>query len=610
MSANPLFSDRDVEFVLYELLEAESLCEIPEFAEHSRETFDLYLGTVRKFSRDVLFPTYRQLGEAPPRLEHGSVTVHPKMPELFQQLAELGVIPATRPAEVGGQSLPMTIATCANAYLMAANLSVYGYAGLTLGAARLIESFGSDELKVTYLERMYTGEWTGTMALTEPQAGSSLTDVKTLATPTADGHYLVRGTKIFISGGDQDFTDNIVHLTLARIEGAPSGIKGVSLFAIPKRRLSGSPGSQFVPNDAKPTGLFHKIGWKALPSIALTLGEENDCHGWLVGEPNRGIHHMFQMMNEARLMVGLNAVATATVAYHEAVQYAKDRPQGRTLGDRNPDSPQVPIVEHADVRRMLLRQKSIVEGAFSLVVHCALLTDRSEFATDETERRRNHALLELLIPVAKSFPAEKGFESNALAVQVHGGYGYTSEYLPESWLRDQKLNSLHEGTTGIHSLDLLGRKVSLDNGYALQVLREELARDVRSAKEARVPVEWTSRLEGAATALEHVTLTLLGRGAQGDVAGMLLHSVDYLDLFSTVVIAWQWLRQATAAKRGLASGASGASGGATGPDAAFYEGKLCAAQYWINSELPRVGYLAALCQSAEDSYARMDPEWF
>jgi alkylation response protein AidB-like acyl-CoA dehydrogenase len=604
MSANPLFSDRDMEFVLHELLDASSLCEIPAFSDHSRETFDLYLGSVRKFSRDVLFPTYRELGEAPPELHQGAVKVHPKMGELFAQMAELGIIPATRPEEVGGQSLPMTIATCANAFLMAANLSVYGYAGLTLGAARLIESFGSADLKATYLERMYTGEWTGTMALTEPQAGSSLTDVQALATPTADGHYLVRGTKIFISGGDQDFTDNIVHLTLARIEGAPPGIKGVSLFAIPKFRPSESGDGKFVPNDAKPTGLFHKIGWKALPSIALTLGDENDCHGWLVGEPNRGIHHMFQMMNEARLMVGLNGVATATVAYHEAVQYAKDRPQGRSLGNRDPESPQIPIIEHSDVRRMLLRQKSIVEGALSLVVHCALLTDISEHSTDEDERRRTHALLELLIPVAKSFPAEKGFESNALAVQVHGGYGYTSEYLPESWLRDQKLNSLHEGTTGIHSLDLLGRKVSLDNGYALHVLRETLAADVAEAKTSDVPAEWISRLEGAATALEHVTLSLLGRGAKGDVAGMLLHSVDYLDLFSTIVIAWQWLRQATAAKRGLAAGK------VIETDKAFYEGKLCAAQYWINSELPRVGYLAALCQSAEDSYARMDADWF
>lgn len=598
MSGNPLLSDRDVEFVLYELLDAERLCELPAFAEHGRETFDLFVATLRKFAREVLFPSYRTVGEETPRLEDGAVAVHPELSGLYRRLIELGVVSATRPAEVGGQQLPTTIAAAGTAYLMGANLSVYGYAGLTLGAARLIESFGTEELRATYLNRMYQGEWTGTMALTEPQAGSSLTDVQTTATRTSDGHYLVKGTKIFITGGDHSLTENIVHLTLARVEGAPPGIKGVSLFVIPKFRPT--PGG-LVENDAKPTGVFHKMGWKALPSIALTLGEDDDCHGYLVGEENRGIHQMFQMMNDARIMVGLHATATASAAYHESLQYARDRPQGRQVLQRDPTSPQIPIVEHADVRRMLLRQKAIVEGSLSLTLQCSLLMDHSEHHPDEETRRRSHALLELLIPVVKSFPSEKGFESNTLAVQIHGGYGYTSEYLPESWLRDQKLNSIHEGTTGIHSLDLLGRKVRLNDGYALQVLREELVSDIQAAKDAGVPADWISRVEGAATALEHVTLSLLSRGGGGDVDGMLLHSVDYLDLFSTIVIGWQWLRQASAAKRGLAKG---------GPDAAFYEGKLCAAQYWIHTELPRVGYLAALCQSAEDSYGRMQPEWF
>ena len=598
---NPLIDDRNVDFILHEVLGVETLCELPYFAEHSRETFDLFLQSTRKLAREVLFPAYKPMDEAPAELVDGSVRCHPLMREALPRMLELGGLASMRPEEVGGQQMPMTVAAMASAYTMAANLSAFGYCMLTTGAARLIESFGSDEIKETFMTRMYAGEWLGTMALTEPQAGSSLTDVKTVATPTDSSHYLVKGSKIFISGGDQDLTENIVHLALARIEGAPPGIKGVSLFAVPKKRLEGG---ALVPNDCTTTGLIHKIGWRGLPSIALGFGEADDCHGWLVGEPHRGIRHMFQMMNEARIMVGLHGVATASAAYHEAIGYARDRPQGRPLTAKDPATAQVPIVEHADVRRMLLRQKAIVEGGLALVAATARYYDLSEHATSEEARHRAWLLLELMTPVTKSFPAEKGFESNALAVQVHGGYGYSSEFLPEAWLRDQKLNSIHEGTTGMQSLDLLGRKVVQEGGAALHTFREELMNALAEARAAGVDDDWCGRLEGAASALGTVTLALAERGMNGDVDGMLLHSVDYLDLFSTIAVAWQWIVQATAAKRGLGRD------GVSESDRAFYEGKLCAAQYWINTELPRVGYLAALCQKGEDSYARMRPEWF
>ncbi|MCA9596651.1 MAG: acyl-CoA dehydrogenase [Myxococcales bacterium] len=596
--ANPLISDRDVEFLLFELFDAEGLCGLPHFADHSRETFELYLASAKRLARDVLFPAYRPFDEAPPVLERGRVKVHPLLHDILPQMVELGIIAATRPADVGGQQLPLLVACMANAYLMAANASAYGFIGLTSGAGRLLESFGSEALKREYMEPMYEGRWAGTMALTEPQAGSSLTDVQTHATPTDQGYHLIRGSKIFISGGDQDVTENIVHLLLARIDGAPPGIKGVSLFAVPRLRREGD---RLVPNDVAVTGAIHKIGWRGLPSLALDYGENDDCRGWLVGEPHQGIRYMFQMMNEARLMVGVNGVATASAAYHEALAYAADRPQGRRLGEKDPTRPQVPIMEHADVRRMLLRQKAIVEGGLSLLAECARLSDLGEYAEDTAERDRSRLLLDLLTPVAKTFPAERGFEANALSVQVHGGYGYSSEYLPESWLRDQKLNSIHEGTTGIQSMDLLGRKVMGHGGQSLFALRDELVATIADARAAGVDDEWCGRLEGALAALGSVTEHLGGLGMNGDVAGMLLHSVDYMDLFSTVVIGWQWLKQAAAAKRGLDAGRG---------TPAFYEGKLCAAQYWINTELPRAGYLAALCRSGEDSYARMEPEWF
>lgn len=598
--ANRLLNDRNIDFLLYEQLDAEKLTALPHFREHTRETFDLYLGSVRKLARDVLFPAYRPLDEEPPVLVDGRVRVHPLMAELYPRIVELGVTCATRPEDVGGQQLPMLIGAMASAYLMAANLSAYGYVGLTQGAARLLESFGSSELKERYMARMYAGEWTGTMALTEPQAGSSLADVRCRAQPV-DGsdHHLLSGQKIFISGGDHQLTENIVHMTLARIDGAPEGTRGVSLFAIPRLRFEQD---QLVDNDVSAAGLIHKIGWKGLPSIALSLGERGDCHGYLVGEPHRGLKYMFQMMNEARLMVGMNAAATAAVAYEEALEYARERPQGRSLKAKDPSLPQLPIIEHADVRRMLLRQKAIVEGSFALLATTALYSDLAEHAIEAADRERAALLLDLLTPIAKSFPAEKGFDSNALAVQIHGGYGYSSEYLPEAWLRDQKLNTIHEGTTGIQSMDLLGRKVVAQGGRALQLLGEEIGATLERAKAAGVDPGWCDRLGGSVTAMVSVTQHLASLGIAGDPDAMLLHSVDYLDLAGTVVVAWQWLAQAAAAKERLPE--------ASEQDRAFYEGKLCTAQYWINTELPRVGYLAGLCRSGEDSYGRMQGDWF
>ncbi|WP_044244868.1 acyl-CoA dehydrogenase [Chondromyces apiculatus] len=594
---NPLVDDRTVDFILFDVLDVGALLALPAFQEHTVEGVKIFLGATRRLSREVLYPAYKPMDEAPPRLVDGRVVVHPVMKELYPRLVELGLLNATRPAEVGGQQLPFTVMTLASVYPMAANLGAYGYLGLTAGAARLIESFGSAALKERFMAPMYEGAWTGTMALTEPQAGSSLSDVQCRATPAGD-HYLIRGSKIFISGGDHDAVENIVHLALARIDGAPPGIKGVSLFAIPRLRPEGE---RLVPNDVHVAGVIHKIGWRGLPSLALNYGEQGDCHGYLVGEPHRGIHYMFQMMNEARLMVGMNGVATASVAYQESLEYARNRPQGRPLRSKDPRAPQVPIVAHEDVRRMLLRQKAIVEGGLLLLGVTARYADRAEHAEGAEARQRARWLQDLLTPIAKTFPAERGFEANALAVQVLGGYGYSSEYLPESWLRDQKLNSLHEGTTGIQGLDLLGRKVPAEGGAAMMAFLEEVGATVGSALEAGVPASWCARVEQAAGELRDVTLHLLGLGQQGDAEAMLRHSADYMEMMATVVVGWLWLWMAAAAEKGLRERPE---------DAALFEGKRCAAQYWIEGELGRVAHWAALCRSGEDSYARMQDAWF
>ncbi|HMJ12636.1 MAG TPA: acyl-CoA dehydrogenase [Polyangiaceae bacterium] len=591
MSDNPLIQDRTVEFVLHDTLRVMQLTELPRFADHDRQTLDLFVAGCRRFARSVLFPTYKPMDEHAAYYENGRVHCHPILKSLYPQLTELGLLRATRDFEAGGQQLPAPILMTALAYLSAANLSAIGYMSLTMGAAHLLESFGSETVKRTYMDPMLAGQWTGTMALTEPNAGSGLTDLSTKAVPTAGGHYLLSGSKVFISGGDNDFSENIVHLALARIEGAPPGIKGISLFCVPRLRASDG---ELRDNDCTTAGTFHKLGFRGLPSIALNFGERGDCHGYLVGAPNQGITCMFQMMNEARIGVGMTGMATAMVAYEQALQYAKDRPQGRRFGMRSHEPP-VPIIEHADVKRMLLRQKAICEGAFALLVRCSKYADLSTHSPDEAVRKRAHTLLELLTPVAKTFPAEKGFESNALAMQVHGGYGYTSEYLPEAWLRDQKLNSLHEGTTGIQSLDLLGRKVLQTQGQSLLTFAEELELTLSRAAAAGVEGSLGDGLRGAMDALQRASTAVGAVAMNGDIGRALQNSADYLDLFSTLVIGWSWLELAAAAKEQLA--------GSIPADARpFYEGKLRAARYWFSNEMPRIRVLADIIVEADDAF--------
>ncbi|MFT7625120.1 MAG: alkylation response protein AidB-like acyl-CoA dehydrogenase [Myxococcota bacterium] len=598
MSQNPLIPDRDSTFLLHEVHDAQALCALPYYADHDKQTFDMTIDAARRFAREQLFPAYKPMDEAPPELVKGELNVHPMMKTLYPRLVDLGLVAATRPYEFGGQQLPSMVSTLATAHLMAGNAAAVGYAFLTTGAAHLIESFGDDALRALFLDNMYSGRWTGTMALTEPHAGSSLGDITTTATPLEAGRYSVRGSKIFISGGQHDLTENIVHLTLARIDGAPAGVKGVSLFAVPRQRPENG---QLVDNDVHATQAIHKIGWRGLPSLVMDYGDEGSCVGWLVGQEHCGLKQMFQMMNEARILVGANAVATASVAYRQSLIYAQERPQGRATTQRDPAAPQVSIIEHTDVRRMLLRQKAIVEGGLSLVVATARAQDLSEHGADEDSRSGARKLLDILTPITKTFPSEWGYESNALALQIHGGYGYSSEYLPESFLRDQKLNSIHEGTTGIQGLDLLGRKVIRDGGKSLRTLLGAIevacgAAPTSQAANARA-------LGEAAHHLATTSQTVGARGMNGDVDGMLRHSTDFLFAASAIVVAWQWLKMATVAQAGLDAEPSEG-------DVSFYSGKLAAADHWFSFDLPMARTRLTLIESGEDSYARVQADWF
>jgi alkylation response protein AidB-like acyl-CoA dehydrogenase len=577
---NALISDTFVDFLIFDMLEIKSMCQWPAFNGHSDETIGPWLAACRRVAREALFPFYKTIDEAPPKLVNGRIAMHQKMHEAWKEFVALDVMSAMR-------TLPRSVTALSNTYLMAGNLSAFAMLGLTAGAAHLIEAFGSPSVKAKFLEQMLSGKWSGTMALTEPHAGSSLADITTQAKPLEGEEFLINGSKIFISGGDQDITENIVHLVLARIEGALVGTKGISLFAVPKFRVENG---RLVPNDVQVSGVIHKIGWRGLPSLALNFGEESQCHGWLVGTANSGLRHMFQMMNDARLMVGAHAAATASVGFQESLAYAQERKQGRVLGSINADSPQVALTQHADVRRMLLRQKAIVEGALALLGLTAQYADMSAHAPLESQRARAQLLLDLLTPVAKTFAADKGYESNTLALQIHGGYGYSSEYLVEALLRDQKLNSIHEGTSGIQGLDLLSRKVMAGKGAALMALIEEFNAATLGAHGINV-TEFKSSID----MFIQLTSTLGTKGASGDLDGMLGHSSDYMELTSILVVAWVWLKLAHAVSMRKDD---------------FARGIQSTAAYWFSTEVPRVKALIELCQENERSYLDMKPEWF
>ncbi|EDM80180.1 acyl-CoA dehydrogenase family protein [Plesiocystis pacifica SIR-1] len=615
---NPLIRDRDVDFQLYEVHDAEQLCKLPHFAEHTREIFDLWLRSAAKLAREQFYPAFKPMDEKGAELIDGRIKSPEGMAELFDAAVDLGLITAARPESVGGSQLPLTVSVVGYLYLMAGNSGAVGYPLLTAGAAHLIESFGSEALKATFMKRMYAGEWVGTMSLTEPGAGSGLGDITSTATPIegreAEGAHHIRGSKIFISGGDLDFRDNIVHLTLARRPGDPPGVKGISLFAVPRLRPSagledpsnedageGEIAVEF--NDVHTSQLIHKIGWKGLPSLGLSYGEADDCVGWIVGEPCRGLSYMFQMMNEARILVGANGTATASAAYHQSVDYARERKQGRSLDPRQKTKEPIPIIEHPDVKRMLLRQKAIVEASMCLVMTASRYNDVAEHGANEGDRKRARMILDILTPITKTFPAERGFESTSLALQIHGGYGYSSEYLPELWFREQRLNSIHEGTTTIQGLDLLGRKVVANMGQSLMVLMEEIRADIEVARKDGVDEALCEAVKIEVARVGGLTQVLGQRGMSGDVLGMMAHSHDYLCLFSNFIVAWQWLRMAGAASRGLTE--------AHDPDSeAFYRAKLEAARYWIRTELPDNARLAELCESNEDSYLKVpDSAW-
>ena len=575
-------SERNIKFLLYEVLDVESLTKHEYYKEHNRKMFDMVLKAAVKLGKDLLFPIFEEMDRNQPELLNGEVKVHPSVKTIMKEFGEGGWISSRVPFDRDGEQLPSLVADVCEFIFAAANYSANVYPGLTFGASHLIESFGSKELYDTYVPRMRTGEWQGTMALTEPEAGSSLSDITTMAEPTEKGYYRIKGQKIFISAGDHDGVDNVIHLMLAKIEGAPAGVKGISLFVVPKMRIDDS--GDLVPNDVAPSGVYHKLGYRGCPIVQLSMGDKNDCRGWLVGEPHSGLKYMFQMMNEARIGVGMGATSMATAAYYASLDYTKSRLQGRKMGQKDPNLPPIPIIEHADVKRMLLFQRAVIEGALALILQCSKYVDFQKVLSGE-DKEKYHLLLEILTPIAKSYPSEMGILSISQGLQCLGGSGYCDDYPLEQYYRDCRIHPIHEGTTGIQGMDLLGRKLIMKNGRAFLLYINEIEDTIGAAQQYNALKGFANDLNTTLTDLQDVTQHLVSIAQQQGPEAFLADATLYLEFFSIVTIAWQWLLQGVAVQKSL-------NNGAKKRDQNFYQGKMFTLRYFFAYELPKTLGLA------------------
>lgn len=573
-------SVENLKFLLYDVHKAEEIIARPYYQDYDRESIDILLDSAKDMSDQHLFPYFQAMDENPVRYENGKVIVHPQIEKVIVEMAEAGWISAGFDYDDGGMRLPTLASLAAYHIFTAANNSATGYVSLTSGAARLIISFGSDDLKERFASKMLTGKWMGTMALTEPQAGSSLSDIKTTAKATNEGYYKIKGQKIFISGGDHQYAENFVHLTLARIEGAPMGTKGISLFAIPKYRPTSDGSLEY--NDVFTAGDFQKMGQKGYATTHLVFGEEDNCRGWLVGTPNQGLKYMFQMMNAARIEVGLTAASAATAAYYASLQYAKERPQGRKLikgGVKDVSQEQTLIINHPDVRRMLLLQKAVTEGALSLLLACGRLEDIYKTAEGK-EKEDAHLLLELLTPIAKTYPSEMGRESISNGLQVLGGYGFCTDFPLQQYYRDIRIMSLYEGTTGIQSLDLLGRKMTMKNGAAIELLVHEIKETIQAASTFDEFKPYANTLAEKLSTIQQVMQHLLQYAMQGNHERFLADATLFMEFMSTIVIGWQWLEMAVVAKNALVTGKMPYG-------IPFYESKIHTMKFYFKYEMPK-----------------------
>jgi len=601
MAADTLINDFELPFQLYEVLDTESLCQHPKFAEHNRATFDATLETANKIATDLFLPHNHIADKNEPQFDGKKVSMIDEVKVAFDAFRDSGFIAARYSFDEGGMQLPETVTTALAGYFMAANPSTTAYPFLTSAAINVLAHFASDDVKQAFMPRMLTGEFTGTMALTEPHAGSSLADITTTATEQPDGSYRIKGSKIYISGGDHELSDNIVHLVLAKIPGGPSGVKGISLFVVPKYRLTAD-GAVGERNDVHLTGLLHKLGYRGTTSTALSFGDNNDCHGYLIGEPHFGLRYMFKMMNEARIAVGFGAAMIGYRGYQYSLAYAKDRTQGRIAPNNKPEHPATAIIQHGDVKRMLLAQKAYSEGGISLCLYGSNLIDRINTTDDATLKAELTELLDLLTPVLKAWPSEYGPKANDLGIQVLGGAGYTREYFAEQFWRDNRLNPIHEGTNGVQALDLSFRKLWQNQGLGIQILQREIMRDLKAITTPE-SAQLAAKLNPYIGQLQKILLHLSQILATEKAITLTGNAQALMNIFAAIVISWIWFRQASKAEQQLTTTQDSAKQN-------FYQGKIQAAKYFIDWELPTISRDIELLINDNSVCTDMQAEWF
>ena len=574
-----------LDFLLYDWLGVERLTARERFAEHSRATFDAVLDTCERLARDKFAPFNRLVDTEEPRVENGRVRLPQATHDAVLAYAATGMIAASQDAEIGGMQLPCVVEKAANAFFSQACIAMGGYAMLTHGNAGLLMAHGTPRQQAVFAAREFSGEWFGTMCLSEPQAGSSLSDIATRATPDGDGfesdplgpRYRLVGNKMWISAGDHEITPNIVHLVLAKIPDAdgrlPAGVKGISLFIVPKHHVDAEGALTGVRNDVSLAGLNHKLGYRGTTNTLLNFGEQGGATGYLVGQPGQGLRCMFHMMNEARIGVGLGATMLGAAGYDASLEYARQRLQGRPIsaGGKDASAPPVRLIEHADIRRMLLAQKSYVEGGMALALYCARLVDEQRTG-DAASSAEAGTLLEMLTPIAKSWPSEWALEANSLAIQIHGGYGYTRDFPVEQHWRDNRLNMIHEGTHGIQALDLLGRKAVMQGGAGLKLLAHRIDASIaRALPQARL----ATHANALAQVLQRLGAATRSAWATSIPEDALANATPYLQAFGHTILAWLWLDIGASILE---------SGDAASP---ANVGRLAALDYFMRYELPK-----------------------
>ncbi|WP_310646004.1 acyl-CoA dehydrogenase [Limnohabitans sp.] len=611
-----------VDFLLHDWLQVSTLSQRERFADHSRDTFDAVLDTCERIARDKFAPFNRTVDIEEPQFDGEQVVLPQATYDAREAYAASGMLSAAQDYDIGGMQLPYTVESAANAFFACASVSI-GAGMLTVGNANLLMAHGTEKQKEVFALREFAGDWAGTMCLSEPQAGSSLSDIATRAMPDGDAfeadplgpRYRLKGNKMWISTGDHELTENIVHLVLAKIPGPDGktipGVKGISLFVVPKKLVDAQGAMTGERNDVALAGLNHKCGWRGTVNTLLNFGEGKypvrgagldgkgaGAIGYLVGKPGEGLRCMFHMMNEARIGVGMAATMLGLAGYYASLDYAKTRPQGRPMTSAGKDaaSPQARIIEHADVKRMLLAQKSYGEGALALELYCARLVDE-QHTGDAESANQARLLLEVLTPIAKSWPSEWCLEANSLAIQIHGGYGYTRDYPVEQYWRDNRLNMIHEGTHGIQALDLLGRKVLMEEGKGLWLLADRINVTVQKALDADNAHENVARTEHAhalAQALQRVGRATKMAWSSGVPNEALANAVPYMQAFGHTVLAWMWLEVA------LASEGEGAANA----------GRRAAAQFFFHYELPKIGAWLNVVESRDMTCAQLSEDAF